>query len=449
MDKKEELTQIVKKVQKDIGQFELLYSHIISKVYYWCYTVVKDEAIAKDLAQESLIRIYQKINTLDTPEAFHSWMYILVRNICYRYVNSHRNSDTTFLESDEYSEYFENTIEDERTENLPNESYNLKETRELIVGFIQNLPVKQREVIMMFYLEEFTINEIMEILNCKNGTVKSHLHSGRKNLEKQINDYQVKNNIKLYSSVTLPLLGAILQSHEEELTSKTELNYDKNIFKLNKLLNSSKLVSVISSNVAVAVSVVVITSIIVISVVFMKMNNNNIEIENNELLANKLEMLKKINGNPYIDSITYSTFPTRESTSVIVNLKKDITDQEIKISLDDKEIPFERENRKINMELTENGKYIISINDNELTYIVSVIDNYAPELKSIQNYGNYLKLNVNDEMSYIDYKMSYIEYKGQQFHIDRDLKVWGEFKGEIEVFIYINEKSYNKYFIEI
>ncbi|MFV0393715.1 MAG: RNA polymerase sigma factor, partial [Coprobacillaceae bacterium] len=75
MDKKEKLTQIVRIVQDDMSQFELLYSHISTKVYYWCYTVVTNESIAKDLVQESMIKIYEKLHTLDNPDAFYSWMY--------------------------------------------------------------------------------------------------------------------------------------------------------------------------------------------------------------------------------------------------------------------------------------------------------------------------------------------------------------------------------------
>lgn len=139
---KVKLTQIVKEVQKDIGQFELLYSQIVNRVYYWCYTVIGNEAEAKDVAQEAMIRIYNKLHTLENPETFSSWMYILVRNVCYAFLRSRRSSDKLFLDSEEYTEDFENNLIEERIEVLPKEAYDLKATKEIVVKIIHTLPKK-------------------------------------------------------------------------------------------------------------------------------------------------------------------------------------------------------------------------------------------------------------------------------------------------------------------
>jgi RNA polymerase sigma factor (sigma-70 family) len=135
MDKIER-TQIVKEVQKDIGQFELLYSQIVNKVYYWCYTVIGNETEAKDAAQEAMIRIYKKIHTLKTPETFSSWMYILVRNVCYRYLEANRRQDKLYLDSNDFIENFELNVVDDRRDSIPNRAYDLKETKQLIVLFL-------------------------------------------------------------------------------------------------------------------------------------------------------------------------------------------------------------------------------------------------------------------------------------------------------------------------
>lgn len=483
MDKKEELTQIVKKVQKDIGQFELLYSHIISKIYYWCYTVVRDEAVAKDLAQESMIRIYQKINTVNNAETFHSWMYVLVRNICYRYVESHRKSDTVFIESEDYSDYFENTIEDERIENIPNESYNLKETKDLIISFIENLPVKQREIIMMFYLEEFTINEITEILECKSGTVKSHLHNGRKNLEKQINDYQAINNIKLYSSVVLPMIGSILQDHSDSIISNQDLSYSKdfnskqdfnkskdinNNQKLNsnqgiqnvsKLSKVTKLKSAVTLNVstftsmaAVVTATAIVATVAIVAVVIAVQNNSDSEVINaisDEPKVNEVNIEEKIKGNPYIENITYYTFPTRESTPVNIKLKKDISSEEIVVIHRGEELEFNKKDGGITIIATENGEYNIIINKEELDFYISTIDEYAPEVESVQRNTDYLQLIINDEKSTINYEKSYVEYKNKKYQITKDKQVFGDFKGDINIYIYNNHNQYISYEVNI
>lgn len=92
MDQKEELIQIVRLVQKDMGKFALLYTKVINKVYYWCYCVVNDEVTAKNIAQECMVNIYQKLHTLDNAEMFCSWMYRLVSNSCYVYLQNQRSN---------------------------------------------------------------------------------------------------------------------------------------------------------------------------------------------------------------------------------------------------------------------------------------------------------------------------------------------------------------------
>lgn len=252
MDKRE-LTQIVKVVQRDKGQFELLYSQIINKVYFWCYTLSGNEA--KDMAQEAMIRIYNKIDNVEKPEYFTSWMYKVVRNSGINYMEQNRKKELPFLDDEEFSGQFEAVVREERKDHMPKEAYDLKETKKLVSKFIDNLPKMQREVITLFYLEEMKINEIAEVLDYNIGSVKSRLHSGRKNLELQISEYQEKNNVKLYSIALLPLLGLIMQEHSAELCDKQDLAYDESIytsagstslFNLSMILSAKVLVTLLS-----------------------------------------------------------------------------------------------------------------------------------------------------------------------------------------------------------
>ncbi|MFV0392972.1 MAG: RNA polymerase sigma factor [Coprobacillaceae bacterium] len=449
MDKKEELTQIVRTVQRGKGQFELLYSHVINKVYYWCYSIVNDETLAKDLAQECMIKIYQKFDTLKNAETFSSWMYILVRNFCYDFVRSSKRKNSQFLESNDFSEDFENVIEEERIDNLPDEAYNLKEVKQIVTSCVENLTSKQREVIILFYLEEFTTLEISKILDCKVGTVKTNLHYGRRKLEKQLTDYQDENNIKLYSGILLPLLGLILQERQDEMGDKQNLSYDEEIYKTNSLSTLTKRINVISTNMLSVISITVVVSIIAIIVLVTQVINNN-TISNNgsttyQSSIDDLEMLKKVESNPYIESITYGTFPSRNSTPVLINLKRDITEQNIQVLFDREKIEFNKNEREISILATQNGEYSIIINNQKLSFNVNSIDEYAPEIVRIHNYGNYLQLIVNDEMSQINYEKSYVEYKGKQYEITSNNQVAGNFSGDIIVYVYNNLAHYRYY----
>jgi len=188
---KDELNQIVAKVQNDMDQFELLYTAIEGKIYYWCCNVIGNESEAKDAAQEAMIRIYNKLNTLTTPETFESWIYILVRNVCYAYLRKNKRNDKLLLDFHAYEGKSENNIREKRVEVLPKEAYELKVKKTFIQNRIQELPKKQKIVITLYYLDELKIHEIAEKLDCSIGTIKSRLHDGRKSLEKSISKFNL------------------------------------------------------------------------------------------------------------------------------------------------------------------------------------------------------------------------------------------------------------------
>jgi len=447
MEGKRELTQIVKTVQNDMEQFEVLYSHIVNKVNYWCYSIVNDETLAKDLTQEAMIRIYQKLHTLNNVETFNSWMYVLVRNICYSHLHLNKKADISFIESEEYFADFADTIEEAKIENLPEEAYNLKETKQLIVSFVEALPRKQKEVIVLYYLEEFTTQEIAEMLNCNIVTVRSNLRNGRNNLEKLITEYQEKNNTKLYSTILLPLLGALLQKRSEELGDKQDFEFSANNY--NKKSLFSYLKNALHINIFSAGSVTMVVLVIIMVVLLVQSKNNSIaggaELINIKSLVTDLEMLKKAESSFYVESITYPTFPTRNSASVLINLKKDLSEQTIEILFGNQEIPFDIKDKVISVTAKQNGEYTITINGKKTTFLVNTINQYAPEVTGIREYENYLQLYVNDELEQINYQKSFLLYENKKYQITSDNQVLGSFKGNIVVYIFNDLDQYIYY----
>ncbi|MDQ0360925.1 RNA polymerase sigma factor [Breznakia pachnodae] len=437
---KVELTQIVKEVQKDIGQFELLYSQIIKKVYFWCFTIVKNKDDAEDVAQESMLKIYKEINSLKSPEAFNSWMYRLVTNTCYRYVSKSKNKEVEFLQDDNYSRKYEDNIKEERRDNLPHEAYELKETKRLITMFIQNLPAKQQEVITLFYLEEFKINEIAEILEDSVGTIKSRLYSGRKDLEMQIKEYEEENKVRLYGFVWFPLVGVALHEYLEEVCKDRDLSYDRSFYELTK----GYFLSTLTGKLIISITGIVIIGILLI---FLQPPDNKVlenHAQTSSLLEN-VEMQKKLNGHPYIEDVAYSVFPTRTSVEITITLKKDISDQDFKILFNNESINFERDNMEIKLYAEENGEYTVITKTKELSFEINSIDEYAPELIGANNNDGYLLLEINDEKSQLDYQKSFIEHEGQTYELSENLKFEGEFSGLVKVTLVNNEGYFIRY----
>ncbi|MDQ0360942.1 RNA polymerase sigma factor [Breznakia pachnodae] len=446
MDKKEQLTQIVKEVQKDKGQFELLYSQIISRVYYWSFTIVGNEAEAKDVTQEVMIRIYNKLDTLKNPENFTAWMYRLVRNCSLNHLRKSKRLEKEFLFDEETGENTEYLIKENRNEYIPHELYSLNETKHLIKAFIGKLPRRQREVITLYYLEEYKIDEIAEILNYNSGSIRSRLHAGRKNLETLIMKYEEKNNTKIYTLALLPLLKIVLDEQRKELFLKQDLCFDEENYLTNNRMNLKK----VANTTVIKVISLVVSSFVLFAYINANFSSNtNLYDVKEDTFVNDINMLKKIQGNPDVESIIYSSFPTKTSVEVSITLKESKKNRDIKIMFNEKEIAYEKQNSEIILQAKSNGLYTIVIDGNKTVFEISTINEYALELVEVYNYKEYIKLNIDDELSQMDFKKSYIEYQDEVYKIDKNLIIHGEFRGELVIMIFNIDGQFIEYFVTI
>lgn len=447
--KDERLTQIVKEVQKDIEQFELLYSYVIKKVYFWCYTIVGNEADARDMSQEVMIRIYKNIHSLKCPEAFTSWMYRLARNSCLTYIRNHKKTDVEFLYNDSYEESFEANIKEERIYRLPKESYDLQQTKDVVKELIEKLPRKQKEAITLHYLDELKIEEIANILECPVGSVKSRLHDGRKKLQEKISDYQEENNVKLYSITLLPLLALILEEHREELGQIQDLTYDKNNFISNKLVRILNSISSISNYMLyITISMICIISILVVIMTQENMIKKHDSKAYDEIVENEKVMYNKSKGYQYIESVYYPQFPRRDSVEIVVKLQQSVNEKNINVVLDNEEQSFSVNDNSIIIKAKRNGNLIVQVKNEQISVEINNIDSKAPELVEVYNYDNYIELKISDEFNQVDYEKSYLEYEGKKYQIENRKKVIGLFRNEITIVIFNQNNQYIKYSID-
>ena len=128
-----------------------------------------DEELSKDLAQDTFVKAWLNIGSFRSMAKFSTWLYRIAYNTFY----DHARSKRTFTIVDAQKKE-RNTIS-----NLPN--------IDLIIDFMQALTVlneDERAAILLFYVEDQTINKISKIMNHPTGTIKSHLHRGKEKLVK-------------------------------------------------------------------------------------------------------------------------------------------------------------------------------------------------------------------------------------------------------------------------
>jgi RNA polymerase sigma factor (sigma-70 family) len=135
------------------------------------YWIVKDADVAKDVAQDSWRTIITKISNLKDPNSFGGWASRIV------YTKAIDSIKFNIKERENLKDY-QNEIDLVDTKSENNEELKLA-----LLKAIKSLPERQKMVIQLFYVEEYSLKEIGGILNISVGTAKSRLFHAREKLK--------------------------------------------------------------------------------------------------------------------------------------------------------------------------------------------------------------------------------------------------------------------------
>jgi len=134
------------------------------------YWLVKDKDVAKDIAQDSWKIIMDKLPNLKEPKRFGSWATRIVYNKSLDWI---KNKAKERIQNQNY--YNEQFIDVEETNN--------EQIKKKLLQGIKTLPTNQQMIIQLFYVEEYSLKEISELLKISTGTVKSRLFHAREKLK--------------------------------------------------------------------------------------------------------------------------------------------------------------------------------------------------------------------------------------------------------------------------
>ena len=121
--------------------------------------------LAEDLAQETFIQAYKKLETYRGNAKFASWLYTIARNIFLQHI---RRSKTEFLWEEDNSEAQEMVVD-------------IKMDLNKAMSFLRPI---ECAALTMCYCQDLTHSEVAEILDLPLGTLKTHVNRGRLQLQK-------------------------------------------------------------------------------------------------------------------------------------------------------------------------------------------------------------------------------------------------------------------------
>lgn len=150
-----------------------LYSRYYRKVLHQCKSFVKDESIAFDLAQDVLIKAFFHLQTYRQEASFSTWLYAITANHCKVYLREKRQNNSVSLEEGKNVAAYE--PEDE-------EALNHEILEGKLYTFLEQLGADDREMLLMKYCQNTSIEELQEIFQLSGSAVKMRLSRGKKKL---------------------------------------------------------------------------------------------------------------------------------------------------------------------------------------------------------------------------------------------------------------------------
>ena len=172
-------SELVPRIQRgDLAAFEALYEKYKGLVYRTALAITRDQSAAEDILQECFVRVYAHIDRVDVDRPLSPWIHRIAVNLSYNWVTKRKR----WLPSlGEVIEQFAGDPQDS-----PEHVLEREELQHIVQEAIHSLSFAQRVVVILFYLNGFSLEEIAYILDCPVGTVKSRLYYGRQNLRRKL-----------------------------------------------------------------------------------------------------------------------------------------------------------------------------------------------------------------------------------------------------------------------
>ena len=141
------------------------------------YFYVKNWATAEDIMQDVFISYYRKSAQFDHRASLKTYLSKITVNKCRDHLRSWKNKRSLF------SNGIGGLISSGKSPEAALEQHTFQGN---LTNKILELPVKYREVILLFYYQEFTSKEISELLNCPENTVKTRLRRAKDLLREKV-----------------------------------------------------------------------------------------------------------------------------------------------------------------------------------------------------------------------------------------------------------------------
>lgn len=186
----EELVIQLKENKGRKNAFDELYRRYKDLAIRNAYLITGNRSDAEDVVQEAFVTSYFRIGELKNHSGYKAWLMSILIRLSYRTAKRHKREypDEYAQEIREQKE-FENVMQNGFAEcgseewSSPLGQLITREEADRVMTAVNALPAKQRVVIVLYYYDELSVEDIASMAGISAGTVKSRLFTARKKLK--------------------------------------------------------------------------------------------------------------------------------------------------------------------------------------------------------------------------------------------------------------------------
>jgi RNA polymerase sigma-70 factor (ECF subfamily) len=168
--------ELIKKIlQHDQDALGELYHRYYKKVFQKCLSLTKDNDEAFDLAQEALLKAFDKLKNFRGESTFSTWLYIIVHRYCLEALRK-RNKRCAISFQLGSGEDTEDLIECDNT------SQDQSDIENIMFSLINNLPENERELLLLKYSKGESIDTLHSMYHISSSAVKMRLKRSKEKL---------------------------------------------------------------------------------------------------------------------------------------------------------------------------------------------------------------------------------------------------------------------------
>ncbi|HNP85524.1 MAG: RNA polymerase sigma factor [Chloroflexi bacterium SZAS-1] len=164
--------------QGQIDALGVIFLRYQRQVYQLALGITREAETAEEVLQDTFYRLYAHAGTLDGTQPLLPWLYRVAANLAYNCARRRR------LWTEPFNAVAERLFAPARRS--PEHIAEQHELQAVVRAVLDDLPPHHRAVLVLHYLEDYSIPEVATILDCPEGTVKSRLYHARKLLKQQL-----------------------------------------------------------------------------------------------------------------------------------------------------------------------------------------------------------------------------------------------------------------------